>query len=106
MKRFDTEFSVEDFLKFSMDTAKRAKKILFVGEFGANGTDNAQEAKQRFDRILTAIKKTEVPVAALWVYDFDHQADTWNVATTNQRAYQLKAISETNRRIWEEKVTR
>ena len=103
MKRFGSEVSVEDFLKFSMDTAKRAKKVLFVGEFGANATYNAQETKQRFDRILTAIEKTKVPIAALWVYDFDHQSNTWNVTTKNERAYQLKAISETNRRIWKEK---
>jgi hypothetical protein len=45
------------------------------------------------------MEKAEVPLAALWVYDFPGQNDTWNVTATNDRTYQLQAIAEANARI-------
>jgi hypothetical protein len=40
-----------------------------------------------------------VPLAALWVYDFKGRDASWNVTATNERAYQLWAISEANARV-------
>jgi len=101
MKRLGREVPVEEFLKLTMDVASRAKKPLFLGEFGAweAGPGGKKSAKQRFARILAAIESARVPLAALWVYDFDHQGKTWNVTLNNARACQLKAIAEANQRI-------
>ncbi len=57
--------------------------------------------RRRFERILSAIEKADVPLAALWVYDFKGQGKTWNVTSDNPRAWQLDALAEANRRIRE-----
>ena len=73
------------------------KRPLFVGEFGACGP--RERCEPEFRSLLTAIQRAEVPLAALWVYDFQGQKDTCNVTPTNDRAYQLQAIAEANARI-------
>jgi hypothetical protein len=100
-KRFGRQVSIEEFLKLTMDTAAQARKPLFVGEFGAwdRGAEGGQAERTRFARILAAIEKAKAPLAALWVYDFAHQARSWNVTSTNARAYQLDAVAAANRRI-------
>ncbi len=77
--------------------ARRWKKPLFVGEFGASGPPAKSEAQ--FREILKAIEDSDVPLAALWVYDFRSQDADFNVTATNVRAYQLRAISEANARL-------
>ncbi len=98
-KRFGRNVSVEKFLARTREAAARAGKALFVGEFGAPTAQKREKAPvaQRFRRILAAIEKTGVPLAALWVYDLDHQAKTWNITSANSRSYQLEAIAEANR---------
>jgi len=76
-------------------TAK-AGKPLFVGEFGAPGPQ--EKSEKEFQALLKAVEETEVPLAALWVYDFGHQKD-WCVTAANERSYQLRAISAANERI-------
>ena len=77
--------------------ARLRKKPLFVGEFGAEGKGEAVRA--RFNEILTTIQDAGVPLAALWVYDFAGQDESWNVAAKNERAYQLAAVAEANKRM-------
>lgn len=77
--------------------ARRWKKPLFVGEFGAPGPREKSEAP--FRAILQAIEDSDVPLAALWVYDFRSQDADFNVTAANGRAYQLQAVSEANRRL-------
>jgi hypothetical protein len=77
--------------------AARAKKPLFVGEFGAPGP--VEKSEKEFRALLAAIEEAQVPLAALWVYDFKGQDGTWNVTATNGRAYQLRAIAEANARL-------
>jgi hypothetical protein len=74
------------------------KKPLFVGEFGVPGPPDAK-TREQFAALLAAIEKARVPLAALWVYDFGGQDETFNVTAGNVRAYQLKAIAEANERI-------
>ena len=101
MRRFGREVTVEEFLVLTMRVAAKAGKPLFVGEFGAwaEGEDGPRIARERFARILAAVEKARVPLAAIWVYDFAHQDATWNVTPTNPRAYQLQAIADANRRL-------
>jgi len=93
--------SVEELLSLAVRAAARAGKALFVGEFGAASRppDGEKGARARFAAILAAIEKAEVPLAALWVYDFAGQARDWNVTATNARAWQLEAIGRANQRI-------
>jgi len=94
-KRFGREVTIEEFLAIALRAAGKAGKVLFVGEFGAYepGAGGEAAARRRFAHILEAIRKTGVPLAALWVYDYRGQATTWNVTPTNPRSYQLEAIT-------------
>lgn len=85
-------------LNRAMTVARAAKKPLFVGEFGVSGASTT-EAKQNFKAILVAIETNQIPLAALWVFDFDGQAKDWNVTATNGRGWQLDAIKEVNERL-------
>ena len=85
-------------LEAAQATAARARKPLFVGEFGVPGAASP-ETEARFRAMLAAIERHGVAIAALWVYDYAGQDGEWNVTATNDRAYQLKAVSEANVRI-------
>lgn len=82
----------------AITVARTEKKPLFVGEFGVPGAATA-EAQAQFAAILDAIETNRVPLAALWVFDFDGQAKDWNVTATNGRSWQLDAIQQANERI-------
>jgi hypothetical protein len=100
LPRFDHTLTYAELLRVTIDIAAKSGKPLFVEEFG---TDEATGAAGRteFAKMLSAIQNTHVPLAALWVYDFDGQKDTYNVSATNGRSYQLDAISKANRQIQE-----
>lgn len=72
------------------------RKPLFVGEFGAPGPRADSEAA--FAELLATIEQAQVPLAAVWVYDFGNQGD-FCITADNERAYQLEAISAANGRI-------
>lgn len=80
-----------------MKVSARAKKPLVIGEFGASDKPDPEQARKDFTAMLEAFKKTKVPLAALWVYDFSSHDNDWNVTAANSRSYMLKAISEANR---------
>ncbi|NQT51739.1 cellulase family glycosylhydrolase [bacterium] len=100
-KRFAADTSVDAFLQHTLRAASKERKALFVGEFGASAGENESHdvVVARLSRILAAIEASDVPLAALWVYDFQHQDLTWNITATNARAYQLEAIAAANRRL-------
>lgn len=83
-------------LQAYLEIARKLKKPLFAGEFGVPG--ESEKAKTHFNKLLALIQ-TDVPLAALWVYDFPTQEKGWNVTADNPRAYQLKAIGQANREI-------
>ncbi|MBE3069478.1 MAG: cellulase family glycosylhydrolase [Planctomycetes bacterium] len=85
-------------LAAAMATAAKARKPLFVGEFGVPGPRSA-ETEKRFREMMAALERERVPLAALWVFDYEGQADDWNVTATGGRAYQLEAVAEANARI-------
>lgn len=87
-----------DRLAQAMTVAQAAKKPLFVGEFGVPGAATG-ESKVKFGAILSAIETHRVPLSALWVFDFDGQAEDWNVNATNGRSWQLDAIQQANERM-------
>ncbi len=85
-----------DRLTQAIQVAGKQHKTLFIGEFGVPG--EGSEAQQQFQALLNLIERTEVPLAALWVFDYKHQADR-NVTADNSRSYQLQTIAEANRRL-------
>lgn len=84
-------------IKPSMQIARKARKPLFVGEFGALGGDSPQ-ALAAFLQMLTWIENESVPLAAVWAYDCPDTPE-WSIRLDNPRAYQLKAIADANRRL-------
>ena len=96
VRAYDT--SDTDRLNAAMGVAAQVHKPLFVGEFGVPGKPTP-ESRRRFAEILAKLESEAVPLAALWVFDFDGQADDWSVTATNDRAYQLEAVGEANRRL-------
>lgn len=82
----------------AMTVAQAVKQPLFVGEFGVPGTAGG-EPKLQFAAMLNAIETNNVPLAALWVFDFEGQAKDWNVTATNGRGWQLDAIQQANERM-------
>ncbi|MEM7625475.1 MAG: cellulase family glycosylhydrolase [Planctomycetota bacterium] len=87
-------------LSVSSDTGKP----LFLGEFGVaddfthdvpdDGNPN-NTTEERLQYILDLFTEKEVPVAAIWAYEFNNE-EAWNITTTNDRAYQLDLISAVN----------
>jgi hypothetical protein len=79
-----------------MAVAGLAGKPLFVGEFGVPGLPAESETK--FGEMLQVLEQAEVPLAALWTFG-GQQEDTFTVWAGGARAYQLKALTEANRRL-------
>ena len=82
----------------ALRVARGAGKALFVGEFGVPGA-TTPESRANFAMLLSAIETNQVPLSALWVFDFEAQAKDWNVNTTNDRRWQLEAIQQANERM-------
>ena len=101
--RFGQEYlSYESMLAACMEVSRRSGKALFVGEFGA--TDMRSETRERSAKeehaaMLDAIVKTGVPLAAVWVYDFAHQNQDWNITPKTDRGYLLDMIVAANKRL-------
>jgi hypothetical protein len=84
-------------IREARETAAKAGKPLFVGEFGSPGPP--EKSEKEFQALLAAVEEAQVPLAALWVYDFSGQDKDWNVTAANARAGQLRAVAEANARI-------
>ena len=50
-------------------------------------------------KIVAAIETHQVPLSALWVFDYSPQDKDWNVTFDNDRSYMLRLIAEANRRM-------
>lgn len=87
-----------DLVKTMQEMSLKAKKPLFIGEFGSSPELDENEERANFLEILNAIEVNKVPLSAFWVFDFSLQDETYNVTFDNQRSYMLKLIAESNRR--------
>jgi hypothetical protein len=95
--RFGRKATLAEVLAAAARAAASVRQPLFVGEFGAREKGEPEAERAQFKEVLAAIEGARVPLAALWVYDFAGQDDTWNVTATNARAWQLEAIARANR---------
>lgn len=85
-----------EFLKPAMKFSKRIGKPLIIGEFGVEGALTDANRKQ-FERWMEALDENEIPLAALWVFDFSGQSN-WNVTAENGRKEMLARVAELNKR--------
>ncbi len=104
--RFGAPLDTDKTLGLMQETARKLGKPLFIGEFGVGeaeeegGLVDHELAERRFGQLLEAMEKADVPLAALWVYDYWSQKD-WSVTGDNNRAYQLRALQAWNGRLAE-----
>ena len=98
------DVTYEELLAITLDAASEAGNAVFVGEFGARAADGLtpEEARETNEAMLAALKETGVPLAAMWVFDFDGQEDEgWNITPDNDRAYLLGLLEEANQKVRE-----
>lgn len=98
--RFNKVTPVSETVKYLMEAAQEARKPLFIGEFGAGRALGEEGERRNFQALLNTIVNARVPLSALWVYDFDGQPEN-TVRADNERAYQLEAIRDANRKLAE-----
>jgi len=94
------EYEIQDLINMFMKYSTKLEKVLFLGEFGVCRTKHAsskEEEKKKFEELITAIQKADVPLSALWVYDIKRQDDPCNVTFENDRSYQLHSIIMLNK---------
>lgn len=96
-KRFGRTVQAGELIDRLMGISRGAKKPLFVGEFGVSETIGHDEARQQFERWVTAIDEKQVPLAAVWVFDLANQPENM-IRGDNVRVYQLERIRELNER--------
>ena len=95
------EYGPAEQMSFMMEISKRAKKPLFVGEYGPQPKNKTlEEERRQFEFLLDLMVKNEVPLSALWNFDFEHVDQTlFNITEDNHRAYMLDALQQVNREL-------
>jgi len=83
-------------LSDAIEIGHKLNKPLFVGEFGVPG--QGADAQAEFRRQIKQIIDSDVPLAALWVFDYRNQKD-FSVTQSNARSWQLDLIVEANRKL-------
>jgi endo-1,4-beta-mannosidase len=89
-------------MRHCMAAARRAGKVLFVGEFGAPDSpkDGGPEAaRKQLMEMIAAFESTGVPLAALWNFDLSSQESSLNVTADNPRSWVLDELQRTNERL-------
>ena len=80
-----------------------AGKPLFIGEFGPAPKEKALEEEQRqFELVLDLLVTHEVPLSALWNFDFENPGQVlYNITERKPttRAYMLDALQKANRKM-------
>jgi endo-1,4-beta-mannosidase len=94
-------FVPDEQMAFMMEIAEETCKPLFIGEFGPANRDNTREQeREQFEAVLGLILENQVPLSALWNFDFEHEDQVrWNITDDNHRAYMLDAIQQANKRL-------
>ena len=95
------EYGPAEQMEFIMEISKRVKKPLFVGEYGPQPKDKTlEEERRQFEFLLDLMVKNEVPLSALWNFDFEHVDQTlFNITEDNHRTYMLDALQQANREL-------
>ncbi len=94
-------FDPAEQMAFMMDISRMCGKPLFIGEFGpAPKKKTLKKERRQFEFLLDLMVKNEVPLSALWNFDFEHINQVhFNITEDNHRAYMLGALQEANREL-------
>jgi len=82
------------------EAAASFQKALFVGEFGAPGSDAS--AREAIVAMIAAFVGSKVALAAVWNFDWrlgGGSQEEWNITETNERSFILDAIERANAEI-------
>ena len=93
---------IDGMIAAAADVAAKARKPLFVGEFGAERQAGPEKERAVFAEFIAAIEKHRVPLAAFWVFDQPGMEKDWNVTFKNDRAWMLEAVGAANKRMFAE----
>jgi len=100
----DAQTTHAELIRECMAASAAVKKPLFIGEFGPPADNEApwdrESAKAKGLELLKAVEESGAPLAAIWVFDFDHQESFINIRPGNHRAHYLEAVAEANARMW------
>jgi len=91
--------NLKDMLKAIQKISLKARKPLFIGEFGAPLTLGKDKERARFLELVNAIEANKVPLSAVWVFDHAGQNRDWNITFDNKRSYMLELVAEANQRM-------
>jgi hypothetical protein len=91
--------SLKGMLKAIQKISLKARKPLFIGEFGAPLTLGKDKERAGFLELMSAIEANKIPLAAVWVFDHAGQNKDWNITFDNKRSYMLKRIAQANQRM-------
>lgn len=90
--------SIGDLLRLTSEFAVKARKPLFLGEFGVSARDGSVEKqKALLQEFFEGIRRNNVPLAAIWVFDPPFANDEFGITFKNERSYMLDLIAEANR---------
>lgn len=90
--------SILELVTLLQHVSTAAKRPLFIGEFGVRNSHGKTDDVAAFAELLSAVESEQVPLAAVWVYDYTAQNEDWNIAFNNERSYALTMISNSNER--------
>ena len=92
--------SYEKILNRVQKVAVEEGKVAFVGEFGVRAGEgrNGDEVEE-FQLLMNAIYNSGVGLAALWVYRFDFQTNSFDVRQGSAREYQLRELLRFNNKL-------
>ena len=86
------------YLKWLRGVADKAKRPVFIGEFGLADGKGGAPARPVFEAQLAEIEQAGIDLAAFWVYDRRGGGGGWSVSFDNDRAYMIALTAEASRR--------
>ena len=91
------DLPIEAFTKEVVGISRSDNKVIWCGELGMPGTDEA--SRTMFSRMMNSIEENEIAISAIWNFkpQGKFQAD-WDISPTNERAYMLDAVKALNER--------
>ncbi|NRR31620.1 cellulase family glycosylhydrolase [Oxalobacteraceae bacterium] len=93
----DPNSKFADIVAAAMSRSATDGRPFFLGEFGTDSAlMGADPAKVKFYEMTDAIIANRVQMSTLWVYDFKYLEGSYNVTSTNARAYQLEKLKQMN----------
>jgi hypothetical protein len=93
----EKDLSLEQFVKKVVRICRGDKQVVWCGELGMPGTDEA--ARALFFRMIDTIEVNAIELSAAWNFKPTGKAQLdWDISPSNERAYMLDAVQALNAR--------